>query len=112
VPPVEADPAKLNQVLLNLARNAMEAMGTGGSLELRLRLQDGFVELSIHDDGPGIPSQVLPKIFEPFFTPKERGTGLGLPLSQQIVREHGGRLECISVPGQGTTFRLLLPLNR
>lgn len=110
VPEIDGDAAKLRQVLLNLGRNAIEAMGTGGRLELGLRRHEGSVEASVRDNGPGIAAQVLPRIFETFFTTKDRSPGLGLSLSQQIVREHGGSIECTSTPGHGATFTLRLPV--
>jgi PAS domain S-box-containing protein len=112
VPPIQADASKLRQVLLNLVRNAIEAMPGGGSIELVLRRREEAAELTVVDNGPGIASELLPRIFEPFFTTKEGGTGLGLALSLQILHEHGGHLECSSAPGQGAAFTLTLPLER
>jgi two-component system NtrC family sensor kinase len=85
----------------------------GGTLEVETRRSsDGAVEVAIADSGPGIPEDHLPRIFEPFFSTKEQGTGLGLALTQQIVVEHGGRLEVDSRPGRGTTFVVKLPAAR
>ena len=95
---------------MNLLRNAVEAMRKGGRLTLTAsRVEEGrFVELTIADTGEGIAPDHLPKIFDPFFSTKEGGTGLGLALTQQIIVEHGGRIEVRSEPGRGTTFAIRL----
>jgi CheY-like chemotaxis protein len=121
-----ADPGMIDQVLLNLAVNARDAMEAGG----RLRIETGFevvdqggdgvepalpaghyVRLSVSDTGSGIPEALLPRIFEPFFTTKEpgKGTGLGLATVFGIVKQHEGAISVVSDPGEGTTFRILLP---
>jgi signal transduction histidine kinase len=104
LPPVAADEHQLRQALLNLLRNAVEAMRNGGRLTLTAARVDGFVELTIGDTGEGIEPDHLAKIFDPFFSTKEGGTGLGLALTQQIIVEHGGRIDVRSEPGRGTTF--------
>jgi signal transduction histidine kinase len=110
LPPVSADEGQLRQALLNLLRNAADAMTGGGELTVTTRRgDDGAVEVSVQDSGPGIADEHLPKIFEPFFSTKDGGTGLGLALTQQIVAEHGGRIVVESRPGAGTTFTLRLP---
>jgi two-component system NtrC family sensor kinase len=113
LPPVAADEHQLRQALLNLLRNAVEAMGDGGRLTLTAAARDDgrAIELTIADTGEGIAPEHLPKIFDPFFSTKEGGTGLGLALTQQIIVEHGGKIEVRSVPGRGTTFivRLVAP---
>ncbi len=113
LPPVAADEHQLRQALLNLMRNGVEAMGQGGRLTLTARrvpdAGDGrSVELTIADSGEGIAPEHLPKIFDPFFSTKEGGTGLGLALTQQIIVEHGGRIDVQSQPGRGTTFTVRL----
>jgi signal transduction histidine kinase len=113
LPDVVADESQLRQALLNLVRNAKEAMATGG----RLRVEVGEagpdqVRLVLADDGPGIAHENLTKIFEPFFSTKVKGTGLGLALVQQIVSEHGGRIEVDCPPGGGTRFTILLPVGK
>jgi two-component system cell cycle sensor histidine kinase/response regulator CckA len=116
---VRADPHQLEQVLLNLAINARDAMPRGGLLSIRaarLTSQEGdgalpMICISVTDDGEGMARPVLDRIFEPFFTTKDenRGTGLGLPSVQRIVDHLGGRIEVESAIGEGTTFRLCLP---
>ena len=101
--------AQVRQLLLNLVRNAREAMPGGGTLSVATRAQDGAALVEVKDTGPGIEPARLARIFDPFFTTKERGTGLGLALAQEIAQEHGGELTCASVPGQGTAFTLRLP---
>lgn len=109
LPLVQADVAQLRQLLLNLLRNAREAMPSGGSLHVATRADDSSVWIEVRDTGHGIPSGRLPRIFDPFFTTKERGTGLGLAMAQEIAQEHGGLLTCESAEGQGTSFTLRLP---
>jgi signal transduction histidine kinase len=109
-PPALADPAQLRQVFLNLLRNSREAMsGQGGRLTVAARPVDGQIEVVFSDTGRGMPNEVKDRIFEPFFSTKEGGTGLGLAVSQQILQAHGGSIQCQSTPGQGTTFVIRLP---
>jgi two-component system, NtrC family, sensor kinase len=113
LPPIAADEHQLRQALLNLMRNGVEAMRQGGCLTLRARhvadAGDGrTVELAISDTGEGIEPDHLQKIFDPFFSTKEGGTGLGLALTQQIIVEHGGKIEVQSERGRGTTFTVRL----
>lgn len=105
------DPYLLRQVLLNLVTNAIQAVGKGGRVVLRLRAGKGAPVLSVEDNGPGIPPENLERIFEPFFTTKApgEGTGLGLSVSRGIMEELGGSLEVESTPGRGATFRVVLP---
>ncbi len=103
------DEGQLRQALLNLVRNAREAMGGAGILTLSARRAGDGVELVVADTGPGIARAELARIFDPFFTTKKRGTGLGLTLTQQIVAAHGGTIELSSAPGAGTTFTVRLP---
>ncbi len=109
-PLLSFDPSQIRQLLLNLVRNAREAMPGGGRLEVVTRTEGGLALVEIKDSGPGIPPERLQRIFDPFFTTKERGTGLGLALAQEIAQEHGGQLTCASTPGVGTSFTLKLPL--
>jgi signal transduction histidine kinase len=108
LPPVAADEHQLRQALLNLLRNAAEAMTSGGKLEVALSRAGERVELRIRDSGAGIAPEHLAKIFDPFFSTKEHGTGLGLALTQQIVVEHGGTIDVASEVGRGTTFTVAL----
>jgi two-component system NtrC family sensor kinase len=109
LPRVLADVAQLRQLLLNLLRNAREAMPSGGDLHIATRSGQGSVEVEVRDTGPGIPPERMERIFDPFFTTKARGTGLGLAMAQEIAQEHGGQLLCESVVGEGTVFTLRLP---
>jgi signal transduction histidine kinase len=133
-PRLRLDPGQIRQALLNLIRNAVEAMPEGGTIHIAARrvnlsnsqLVDSsrpiddltsrpidkgdFIEIEVRDIGTGIPPGNLEKIFEPFFTNKEGGTGLGLAIARQIAVDHGGNLACESTRGVGTTFRLTLPI--
>jgi two-component system NtrC family sensor kinase len=118
LPRVHCDPAQLQQVLLALVLNAIDAMPRGGNLSLRSRAMPAGgppfteVQLEVGDDGMGIPPELLPKLFEPFFTTKERGrgVGLGLAISKSILERHGGNITVASEPGRGTRFTLTLPV--
>ena len=106
---VELDLAQLTQVLWNLVRNGVQAMAGRGRLELGLQATSEQVRLSVRDFGRGIPAEDLDRIFEPFFSTKEGGTGIGLALVQRIVEEHGGGIEVFSSLGEGTRFVIELP---
>jgi signal transduction histidine kinase len=109
---IEGDPEKLRQVVLNLVRNAMEAMHTGGRLILKPRLQGDKVEVTITDTGPGISAENQAKLFTPFFTTKDRGTGLGLCVSKRIIEDHpGSSLRLESKEGKGTVAKIVLPVR-
>lgn len=113
LPNVSADREQLQQVLLNLVTNSIQAIQSGpgrGRVTVRSRAVDGEVLLEVSDDGPGIPSEHLDEVFTPYFTTKEGGTGLGLAICHRIVDEHGGRITVSSSPG-GTTFRITLPAS-
>jgi len=101
----------LQQVLVNLVKNAMQAMTTGGVLTLQTGETGDGVWVSVTDTGGGIPQGQINRIFEPFYTTKSKGTGLGLMIVQRIVRAHNGRIEMESNVGRGTTFRIWLPLH-
>ena len=105
------DAQKLRQVVLNLVKNAAEAAGKGGRIEITVGEADGFAQVSVSDSGPGLPDEVRARLFEPFFSRKEGGTGLGLAVSKGIVEAHGGTLEAESPPQGGARFSLRLPLN-
>jgi two-component system, NtrC family, sensor kinase len=105
------DAAQIRQCLINLVRNASEAVASkgGGSVTLRTRRVGDRITIAVHDDGPGIAADVLPRMFDPFFSTKEGGSGLGLALTQQIVKDHGGDLAVESTLGRGTTFTVSVP---
>jgi two-component system, NtrC family, sensor kinase len=113
LPTIESDPGQIEQVLLNIITNALEALDVGGKIAITLReKQPGAVEVAITDDGPGIPEDVLPRIFEPFFsTKKEHGTGLGLSITFGIVQKLGGQLDVSSKVGHGTSLVVTLPVH-
>lgn len=109
VPRIKGDANQLRQAFYNLARNAMQAMPSGGKLTVRCSSDDNFVMLSVSDSGCGIKPENMQKIFRPFFTTKNAGTGLGLMIVERIVREHGGSLAVDSRENVGTTFTISLP---
>lgn len=111
VPAVAADPGQLEQVLVNLLMNACDACTEGGRVWVRANESGARVAIEICDDGAGIPAEALSLVLDPFFTTKKRGqgTGLGLTIAADIVKNHGGVLEIESVVGEGTTMRVLLP---
>jgi two-component system NtrC family sensor kinase len=108
----EAHALKIRQVLSNLVRNAAEAAGDGGRVEVRVGERDGIAEVVVSDSGPGIEGGVRARLFEPFFTTKEKGTGLGLAVSRAIARAHGGDVLAGDAPGGGARFTLTLPRGR
>jgi two-component system, sporulation sensor kinase E len=105
------DATQIQQVLVNLVKNASQAMTTGGTLTLQTGENSDAVWVSVADTGGGIPQEQLNRIFEPFYTTKKKGSGLGLMIVQRIVRAHNGRIELESNVGKGTTFRIWLPLH-
>jgi PAS domain S-box-containing protein len=109
LPAIPIDATQIQQVLVNLIKNAMQAMTRGGILTLRTGETSDGVWVSVEDTGTGIAQDRINRIFEPFFTTKKQGTGLGLMIVQRIVRAHGGRIELESQLGRGTTFRIWLP---
>jgi PAS domain S-box-containing protein len=106
------DATQMQQVLVNLIKNAMQAMSSGGTLALQTGESSDGVWVSVADTGGGIPQEQIARIFEPFYTTKKKGTGLGLMIVQRIIRAHGGKIEVESRVGQGTTFRIWLPLHQ
>jgi signal transduction histidine kinase len=113
LPQIHADPQQLQQVLLNLSLNAVDAMPKGGTLTIAATQESpNRLTITVADTGIGIEPDVLPRIFQPFFTSKKRrGLGLGLPICDRIVKGHGGRIEVESMPGEGTRFTIRLPIN-
>jgi two-component system, sporulation sensor kinase E len=110
LPLVALDERLMKQALLNLVKNALASMPGGGKLRLAAELAEDEVRLSVEDTGMGISEEDLPKIFEPYFTTKENGTGLGLTITFKIVREHDGEISVASRPGQGSSFTINLPV--
>jgi two-component system, sporulation sensor kinase E len=108
---IRLDATQIQQVLVNLAKNAMQAMTKGGTLTIQSGGDSEVVWVSVADTGGGIPTEKLNRIFEPFYTTKKKGTGLGLMIVQRIVRAHGGHIEIESQVGRGTVFRVFLPLH-
>jgi two-component system NtrC family sensor kinase len=113
VPDMRANPSELHQIFVNLIINAVQAMNARGRLTLSTGVEGGYLTVTIQDTGPGIAPQDLAKVFAPFFTTKERGsgTGLGLYIVRTIVNKYGGTIEPVSQPGNGTTFRIQFPLS-
>jgi signal transduction histidine kinase len=109
---IRGDADLLKQAVLNLVTNAMEAMKTGGQLKLRVESSGGQVTLRIADTGPGIPPEVRPKVFQLYFTTKERGSGIGLAMTYRAVQLHNGTIEFESETGRGTTFLLQFPAKQ
>jgi len=111
LPKINVDAKQIKQVLVNLIQNARQAMPSEGTLTISTERQGDWVVLAISDTGPGIPPENLERIWEPFFTTRTHGTGLGLALARRIIEEHGGRIEVESTVGEGTTFRIFLPVH-
>ncbi len=111
LPPIKVDRAQMYRALQNLLRNAIEAMPNGGNLTLSTERDGDWVVMRMADTGVGIEEHELPKIFEPFHSTKEFGTGLGLTITRHVVEEHGGQVSCTSKVGIGTEFSILLPVN-
>ena len=115
LPPVTGDARAIQQVLLNIIANAeyfmIEAHGYG-VLEIGTWSRDKHIGIDIKDDGPGIPQEKIPFLFEPFYTskPRGKGTGLGLSICHKLINEHGGNIYASSVPGKGATFTVELPV--
>lgn len=113
MPQIQVDHDQITQVVLNILLNAIHATGTGGSISLRAAVQDDtWVEIAIRDTGKGISPDDLPRIFDPFFSTKKQGTGLGLAIAHTIIEQHGGEIRAESTPGNGSTFRIRLPLKK
>jgi PAS domain S-box-containing protein len=110
-PMIQADPELMKAVLLNLMINAAQAMGRRGRIMVSIAEGHGGCEISIADQGPGIPEEIRAKVFDPFFTTKHRGTGLGLAVARRTVELHGGKLRFECPPGGGTVMIVSLPLS-
>ncbi|MBE0616535.1 MAG: hypothetical protein IH608_01235 [Proteobacteria bacterium] len=112
LPPVFGDAALLAELFRGLVENAVEAMPAGGDLTVRLRPVDAWVQVRLEDSGVGIPEEDLDAIFDPFFTSKTSGAGLGLAKAYLIVEEHAGTIDFESTPGKGTACTVSLPVER
>lgn len=112
LPLVLGDDRFLRQMLINLVKNAMGAMKSGGTIRLSTRASEDAVILTLEDSGVGIPGDMIDRIFEPYFTTKADGTGLGLTMAYKVVKEHGGDIRVQSEQGKGTCFTIQLPLMR
>jgi two-component system, NtrC family, sensor histidine kinase HydH len=111
LPPADVDDSLFRQALLNLLRNAAQAMAHGGTLTVQSRAEDGSFVLDVIDTGPGMPVAVQDRAFDVFFSTKPGGTGVGLPLVRQIVELHGGVVTCESAEGHGSRFSIRIPLD-
>ena len=113
LPPIQFDKGQIQQAMINLALNAIEAVGKGGRVDFATHYlpENRLIEIAVSDDGPGIPTDIIDRIIDPFFTTKETGNGLGLAITHGIVEQHGGNLDVISAPGHGTCFFIRLPIN-
>ena len=109
---VECQRDRLKQAFYNIIINAIESMPDGGKIAITMKQKGPVVETSIKDSGPGINEEALSRIFEYYYTTKDKGMGLGLPISYMIVKDHGGDIKVNSAAGQGTTFTIILPKSR
>ncbi len=112
VPVFLIDPDRIQQVFLNVIKNAIHAMPKGGTLKIQTEGKEKLCMIHFQDTGVGIPSDTIPRIFDAYYTTREEGSGLGLMIVHQIIKEHGGRIEVKSKPNQGTTFTVLLPIRK
>ena len=110
-PPLRSDRGKLRQVMQNLLLNAVAALSQGGEIQLVVKEAEGWVAIEIRDNGPGIPPDQHELVFEPLFTTKRQGTGLGLPICRSILEQLGGEINLKSQPGKGAAFTVRLPLR-
>jgi two-component system, sporulation sensor kinase E len=112
LPIIYCEPNQLKKVFVNIIKNAIEVMQTGGEIRVSMNVEkEGFIHISIQDEGLGISIEKLKRLGEPFYTTKERGTGLGLMVSYKIVEEHKGQIQVESIEGVGSTFHIHLPIN-
>ncbi|GAE26804.1 two-component sensor histidine kinase [Halalkalibacter wakoensis JCM 9140] len=109
---ISCEETKIKQVFINLVKNAIEAMENGGQIQIKISEMDGNIVVQLIDQGFGMPKEVLEKIGEPFYTTKEKGTGIGLMVCFQIIEGHEGTIQVDSESGVGTTFTIALPLSK
>jgi hypothetical protein len=110
LPRLKADPAEIQQIFINLFLNAIDEMAEGGELDIKLDHDEPDIVIRVSDSGKGIPEANLPNIFDPFFSTKSRGTGMGLPIVLRIVKNYGGKIEVVATGANGTTFLVRLPV--
>jgi signal transduction histidine kinase len=110
LPVLLGDPVQLNQALMNLIINAIQAVEHDGKVQLQAKRIDSSIIIMVHDTGPGIAAEKIPDIFEPYFTTKPEGNGLGLWIAQQIATAHRGEIRAANAPGGGAIFTLRLPI--
>ncbi|MFQ5793073.1 MAG: nitrogen regulation protein NR(II), partial [Acidobacteriota bacterium] len=110
-PELHADAGQLQQALLNIVLNGIQAMPSGGRLSIHVSRRNGTAEIRIHDDGPGVAPQERSRIFDPFFTSKDGGTGLGLPIAHKLIEGHRGQIRLLEGEGPGSTFVVSLPIE-
>jgi signal transduction histidine kinase len=111
IPPMRLDKDQIKQAFFNIIKNALQAMTDGGLLRISVGVSDSFVAVAFRDNGPGIAPEHFGHIFEPYYTTKKEGSGIGLMIVQRIIQDHGGRIDVHSEPGIGTTFTVFLPLD-
>ena len=111
LPSMEVDKTKLRETILNIIRNASEAIPSEGTISICAQKKQNQLLLTITDNGCGIPEEYLPTLFDPFVAHKKEGTGLGLAIAKQVVEAHGGTIHVTSRPGQGSSFQISLPVN-
>ncbi len=111
---IMADQMQLQQIFLNLLLNSVDAMPDGGTLAIKTfqYLEKNSIQIEISDTGKGIPKDVMEKIFQPFFTTKPKGSGMGLAITKRIVEEHGGSINVKSTQNRGTTFTIIFPVKK
>ncbi|MGE6540144.1 ATP-binding protein [Bacillus luti] len=109
IPPITCDEKRLKQVFFNLIKNAIEAMSIGGTITIKVTVEDGII-VQVKDEGCGIPKEKIPKLNEAFYTTKETGTGLGLVVTEKIIKDHNGKMSFESEVGVGTTVNIMLPI--
>ena len=111
LPGLRVDRRLVSRAVVNLVENALHAVGDGGRIVVKVAATNGNLEVAVEDDGPGLPADALARAFEPFFSTKSNGSGLGLALVRRVAEDHGGSATLTSTPGQGTQARILLPLR-
>ncbi|WP_307436690.1 ATP-binding protein [Bacillus sp. V2I10] len=111
LPAVKGDENQLKQVLINLLKNAFDAMNKGGNIIVDAQAKNDIVIITIADQGPGIPADLISQVTKPFFTTKEKGTGLGLVITEKIIRQHNGNITITSQIGEGTTVIISFPVS-